>query len=262
MDPKETDLAKTEETALAAQPANPLMAIIQAASTNGEVDADKLLKLIEAAERVDENIARKEFVKAKARFQADAPKLGKDAQGHTSRYTKLPTVIALIAPKESECGLAHSWTIAQDETGIKVTCKITHIAGHCEETTLSANLDKSGNKSDIHALGSTVTYLKRYTLEAALGLAEEDDDGNGAGNAAKGPPEPTDEEQKALDAMCDAMLDSVPDGMTLNKERVAVVFRARAGRYPGSDDRPAKLAKWLMDIFNKDSSWPTVCQKL
>lgn len=255
------DLAKKEETALAAQPVNPLMPIILAASTNGEVDADKLLKLIEAAERIDETIARKAFIEAMAQFQADAPRLVKDAMGHNSSYAKLPTVIAIIAPKESECGLSHSWAISQDETGIKVTCKITHVAGHCEETALSANLDKSGNKSDIHALGSTVTYLKRYTLEAALGLAEADDDGNGAGKDPKDIPGPTDEEQKRLDAMCDAMEFFVPDGMTLDRDRVKVVVWARAKQYPPENKTAESCAKWLVDILDKDNSWETVCQK-
>lgn len=35
-------------------------------------------------------------------------------------------------------------------------------------------------KQDAHGYGSTITYLKRFALCAALGIATEDDDGNGA----------------------------------------------------------------------------------
>jgi hypothetical protein len=50
--------------------------------------------------------------------------------------------------------------------------------GHSEENTLMAGKDDSGNKNGIQAIGSTVTYLQRYTLKAALGLAAgADDDG-------------------------------------------------------------------------------------
>ena len=59
-----------------------------------------------------------------------------------------------------------------------VTCKITHELGHSEETSLSAPADSSGSKNAIQAIGSTITYLQRYTLLALTGLAthEQDDD--------------------------------------------------------------------------------------
>ena len=41
---------------------------------------------------------------------------------------------------------------------------------------MSAGRDDSGNKNSIQAVGSTTTYLQRYTLKAALGLAASDDD--------------------------------------------------------------------------------------
>jgi hypothetical protein len=62
-----------------------------------------------------------------------------------------------------------------------VTCVLSHNLGHSEETTLSGPPDKTGNKNDIQAIGSTLTYLQRYSLMQALGLAaSNDDDGNAA----------------------------------------------------------------------------------
>lgn len=65
---------------------------------------------------------------------------------------------------------------------VKVTCRITHVLGHYEETALSAAKDESGGKNSIQAIGSAVTYLQRYTLLSLLGLAtkEQDNDGKGA----------------------------------------------------------------------------------
>ena len=63
-----------------------------------------------------------------------------------------------------------------------VTCNLAHEAGHSEETTLSGPADNTGNKNAIQAIGSTLTYLQRYTLVQALGLAAaQDDDGKAAG---------------------------------------------------------------------------------
>jgi hypothetical protein len=57
-----------------------------------------------------------------------------------------------------------------------VTCVISHGDGYFEENSLAAAQDDSGNKNSIQAVGSTVTYLERYTLKAALGLAVATDD--------------------------------------------------------------------------------------
>ena len=56
--------------------------------------------------------------------------------------------------------------------------------GHSESTTLEAAADQSGGKNAIQAIGSTVTYLERYTLLALTGLATHEDD-DGAGSEAE-----------------------------------------------------------------------------
>lgn len=54
---------------------------------------------------------------------------------------------------------------------------------------MSAEPDGSGSKNAVQAIGSTNTYLQRYTLFSVLGLAsvDMDDDANGAANAWNGP---------------------------------------------------------------------------
>jgi hypothetical protein len=70
---------------------------------------------------------------------------------------------------------------------ISVTCVVSHKLGHSEETTLKAGADNSGGKNSIQAMGSTVTYLQRYTKILALGIATKhgDDDGRAAGGAVE-----------------------------------------------------------------------------
>src|SRR5262249_50835070 len=73
---------------------------------------------------------------------------------------------------------------SQDDGRIKVACILAHVDGHREESTLSSSADVSGNKNSIQAVGSAVTYLQRYTLKMALGLAAAvDDDGIASGSA-------------------------------------------------------------------------------
>jgi hypothetical protein len=58
---------------------------------------------------------------------------------------------------------------------------LAHCDGHAEETTLSGPPDASGSKNAIQAIGSTLSYLQRYSLVQMLGLAAADDDGKAAG---------------------------------------------------------------------------------
>jgi hypothetical protein len=68
-----------------------------------------------------------------------------------------------------------------------VTCIVSHRLGYFEENTLVGPRDDSGNKNSLQQVGSTLTYLQRMTLKAALGLAaSDDDDARAAGNADAG----------------------------------------------------------------------------
>jgi hypothetical protein len=80
----------------------------------------------------------------------------------------------------SKHGLSHSWDVRQEGTRIVVTCRLSHELGHSETVTMEGLADQSGNKNSIQQLGSTVSYLQRYTLKAILGLASVDDDGQQA----------------------------------------------------------------------------------
>jgi hypothetical protein len=155
-------------------------------AVTGGADLGKLEQLLNLQERWESNEARKAYHTAMAEFKANPPKIDKDKQvayGNTKyNHASLFNVTEKIGEALSKCGLSTSWSTKQNGA-ILVTCKITHIKGHSEETTLSAPSDTSGSKNAIQAIGSTITYLERYTLLALTGLAtyDQDDDGRAAG---------------------------------------------------------------------------------
>jgi hypothetical protein len=160
--------------------------MISQALLQGGVDLEKLEKLLGIQERYEANEARKSYHKAMAAFKLNPPKIDKDktvSYGNTKyNHASLANVTDKIGEALSKCGLSASWTTKQNGS-VSVTCKITHIQGHSEETTISAPADKSGSKNEIQSIGSTITYLERYTLLALTGLAtsDMDDDGIAAG---------------------------------------------------------------------------------
>ena len=152
-------------------------------------DLDKLEKLMDLQMRWEQNNARKAYHEAMAQFKANPPEIGKNrhvkyqtAKGTTEyNHADLFNVTEKINSELSKYGLSASWTTAQGEKMISVTCKITHIQGHSESTTLSSSPDDSGGKNSIQAIGSAVTYLQRYTLLALCGLATREQDNDGGG---------------------------------------------------------------------------------
>ena len=158
-------------------------------AVTGRADLAQLKELLAIQRDWESNEARKEYHIAMAAFKANPPKIDKDKKvsfatsvGNTSyNHASLANVTEKISAELSKHGLSASW-ITKQNGAILVTCKITHIKGHSEETTLSAAADTSGSKNAIQAIGSTITYLERYTLLALTGLAtfDQDDDAQGA----------------------------------------------------------------------------------
>ena len=182
-------LAKTESSEVPTVQITP-MEMLEIAVKN-DAPLEKLEKLMDLQERWEANEARKAFVVAMTRFKANAPQLFKDkhvsfVSQRTNKTTEydhatLDQVCSVVGKALSVNGISHSWNVEQfDNAGIKVTCILTHEKGHSESVPMQTMPDDSGGKNNIQAIGSAVTYLQRYTLLAATGLATQDQDNDGA----------------------------------------------------------------------------------
>lgn len=168
----------------------PMRLVEIAVSQNADID--KLGKLLDLQMKWEANEARKSFVEAMNRFKANPPAIRKNKHvefGNTKfDHATLDHVTEQVTKGLSAHGISHRWETEQPEGKIRVTCIITHEMGHSERTTLEGPADNSGSKNAIQSIGSAVTYLERYTLLAATGLAAEgDDDGRGTGKPSAAP---------------------------------------------------------------------------
>jgi len=163
-------------------------ALIQQALAAGSAP-ETLERLMALQERWEANEARRAYVVAMTAFKAQAPRIVKDKlvsfSGTQYKHATLGNVVSQISDALSRHGLSAAWSTAQEQGRVAVTCTITHERGHSESTTLTGAPDDSGKKNSIQQIGSTVTYLQRYTLLALTGLAtyDQDDDGRGAAPA-------------------------------------------------------------------------------
>jgi hypothetical protein len=178
-------IERQQSTAVALPPAANLMDAIARAAADPSVDVAKMQALYAMHSQMVERDAKQQYVEALAEFKANPPSIVKAKavsfttnRGTTSyKHATLDMVCRAVADKLAEVGITHRWHTEQKDGGrIRVTCILTHRAGHSEQTTLEGSPDDSGGKNAIQAIGSAVTYLQRYTLLAATGLSTQDQD--------------------------------------------------------------------------------------
>lgn len=205
-------VVKKEKALARVEPLDTSPAMLLAMAVEQGADVDKMSKLMDMKIRWEQNEAKKAYVVAMTAFKANPPKIFKDKTvdvvlktGGKMKYNhaSLANVVEKISTALSAQGLSASWVTKQNGEVI-VTCRITHVLGHSEETTLQGKPDNSGSKNDVQAVGSTVTYLQRYTILALTGLATEDMDNDGRG-ADKEVEYITDKQQSILCDIIDNM---------------------------------------------------------
>lgn len=146
------------------------------------IQSGQPLEIIREAIALSKELKREQALEAFDAAVADAkaeigPAIKNRTGNNSKRYADFAAYAAVVDPIIGKHGLSYRFRTTQDDR-IHVTCVLSHRAGHREETTLAGPADSTGSKNAIQAIGSTLTYLQRYTLVQALGLAaSEDDDG-------------------------------------------------------------------------------------
>ena len=101
-----------------------------------------------------------------------------------NRYADLAEVLNTVRPVFSECGLSIIQETSFDGSLVSVTTALCHEKGGFITATASC----VPAKADAQGVGAATTYLRRYSLAAITGVAQEDDDGQSAINPAKANP--------------------------------------------------------------------------
>jgi len=125
----------------------------------------------------------KEISKALCNFQSEVEKIDlnktvivqtKNGGTYNFKYATFSNGIESIKPAMKKNGLSFSQIIESDSS---VTTLLMHESGEY----LSGNLLLKTNEQNAQAIGSMITYAKRYSLFSILGIvADDDDDGNAA----------------------------------------------------------------------------------
>ena len=134
------------------------------------------------------------LARAKLKFSAITRSETADTGKYKYKYATLDQMIEATQAALSDEGLVAYHTMRLDGAGMIVTMAC-HIVGHGAEIVAEVSMPypvPDGRMNPVQSLGSLVTYLRRYTYGAGLGLAiEDDDDANRTPpEASKAPPRP------------------------------------------------------------------------
>ncbi len=128
-----------------------------------------------------ENINEISSALAKAQGQIEAALKDKTNPHLRSKYADLASVWDACRHQLSSNGIAIVQAPETTEKGVSIETLLCHSSGQWVKSSCFIPVDKY----TAQGFGSAITYARRYSLAAFVGVAPDDDDGNGAGSGEK-----------------------------------------------------------------------------
>lgn len=180
---------------------------------------------------------------ALATAQGQFPEIPKNKTGHGYKYADIADILKAVRPILSKNQLA----VFQDIQGERLVTTLAHSSGATLTSTYPLVTDQTGRMNNIQKVGAALTYARRYSLTALLGVAADEDadasevkmdarqsGGNSMGDALR-------------DAWKDGVMDSLPEGASDRK--IAEAFAAQIIK----DMEKAKKPDTINGVWNKRS---------
>lgn len=159
---------------------------------------------------IDTTHATADLFAAIAKAQAEIENASKNAQNphFRSRYADLAEVLNTVRPVFARHGLSIIQSTVFDGAVVSVDTMVAHSSGGHLSSTASC----VPAKTDAQGIGSATTYLRRYSLASMAGVAQEDDDGEGAAHGSQPAARPDPAEQEIVVAL-EAAAKSGPEAL-------------------------------------------------
>jgi len=154
------------------------------------VPVEVLERLVALQERVTVRNARAAFFAALTSFQDACPEINKSKTAkitmrnggqYTYSFAPLEEITRTIRPVLIKHGLSYSWDVeSSDAKSLKIACVLRHVDGHEERSTFPVPTESRAEMSEAQKNGAALTYGRRQSLIAVLGLTTADQDIDGA----------------------------------------------------------------------------------
>lgn len=209
------------------------------------------------------------IAKALATFQGEVPTIKKDSVNpfYKSRYATLENAITTVTPALVKNGLV----VTQFPEGKTLVTMILHESGEF----IRAAADLNAKEDTPQGQGSAISYLRRYSFLAALGIATEDDDGESASRPTrvsyKAPPRripPSDDEADGgviqIDEPAPGETPTDPKVIRAQKFEIARLLKKNYG-YTAMGKKPTVTEDRVFDITGmmlKEENYEAIIKEL
>lgn len=184
-----------------------------------------------------------ELYGALATAQGGFPEIPKTKTGHGYKYADIADILKAVRPVLSKNALA----VFQSIEGDKLVTVLAHKSGATLRSEYPLVQDGTGRMNNIQRIGAALTYARRYSLTALLGVAA-DEDVDASEVKVEGKPQQGSTMGSALrDAWKDGVLDALDEGATDREKAVAFSEQIIA------DMQKAKKADTVNSVWNKRS---------
>lgn len=124
---------------------------------------------------------------SKARSAMAAPVKRSANPAFRSKFADLQSILEAIEPALAAHDLVITQTLRRSGESQELVTTLWHASGESIESVAELRAEKQ----TLQGLGSAITYLRRYSIQALLNLAAEDDDGNSASGVGSAKPAAT-----------------------------------------------------------------------
>jgi len=176
---------------------SPMALISKAIESN--ISVETMEKLMNLQERWDKKKAKEAFDEAMAKFQEECPVIVKDTKVYEKgqqniqeaqrkvryRYAKLDSIVRQTKGIIAKNSFSYLIKTVIDKEFLIAICRVTHSAGHSEETDFKVPIGGEEFMSDVQKYGARMTFAKRYVFCNAFGILTGDEDVDGQADDKK-----------------------------------------------------------------------------
>lgn len=193
---------------IAQSDASSFLQMIERAARDPAVDLDKMERLIALRDQMIERENKRLFNEAMSRAQTDMRRVVADSDNPQTRskYASFAALDRAIRPIYVKHGFAATFDTGDCpvEQCVRVLCEVSHTGGFGRQYHIDIPADGKGAKggdvmTKTHAVGSAISYGRRYLLLMIFNIAIGTDDDDG--NATAGTLAISDEEAQSLLAL-------------------------------------------------------------
>jgi hypothetical protein len=170
-----------------------VLAVILSMARDDSLDIQKLQVLLDMQHKMEVRQGEISFSRDLAQLAAKMPQIPKNGrvslgEGKGSYpFAKWEDMDKIIRPLMAEFGFVLGFDSMDTNTGIRVTGILSHKDGHSRSASMTLQLDSGPGRNTNQAMGSTLSYGKRYTAEMLLNIVREGEDTDGKKSGVKAP---------------------------------------------------------------------------